>query len=290
MALTRTGTRRGYKDPTGHDVTASALVDETGAHLGTPARPLPVSDPNLEIARGRVTGISEVHKFGANRDIDAGVTEDIWPPGGVYPWQTGVVALEVVSTDANDTAAGTGARSIKIDVLDSNWQPATLTLATAGTGASAPTSAVVRRINRACVGDVGTYGGTNVGALTIRVSGGGATLAQIDADAGQTLMTMYTVPAGHTAYLSRISALVQANKEADVNLVQRQSADDVTGPPYDGARRIVVNMDGLEGPSGSFFYRSLIEIPEKTDIWARATASGTNTKITVEYDLFLVTN
>lgn len=35
-------------------------------------------DYNLEIARGQVPGVSELHKFGRNPQVGTGAYEDIW--------------------------------------------------------------------------------------------------------------------------------------------------------------------------------------------------------------------
>lgn len=74
------------------------------------------------VAYGQVPGYRRVTALGNNPDVDSGtVPEDIWAGGGAYPWMTGATALEIVSSSANDAAAGTGARTVTINGLDINY-------------------------------------------------------------------------------------------------------------------------------------------------------------------------
>jgi len=67
---------------------------------------------------------------GRNPDIDStgarAAPADLWPaPGDVlsYPFPASPLQLEVVSTDANDTFGGTGARLAYVTGLDADWNP-----------------------------------------------------------------------------------------------------------------------------------------------------------------------
>jgi hypothetical protein len=48
-------------------------------------------------------GLSHIHKYGANRDLDADVIESIWSYGGTYYWSTGADIDTVSSSSVNDT-------------------------------------------------------------------------------------------------------------------------------------------------------------------------------------------
>lgn len=64
------------------------------------------------IGFGQVPGYRRITALGNNPDVDTGIHEDIWTGGGLYPWMTAATSLEIVSDSANDTAAGTGARTV----------------------------------------------------------------------------------------------------------------------------------------------------------------------------------
>jgi hypothetical protein len=120
------------------------------------------------------------------------VYQDIWGSSGVFSLPTGNESYEVVSDDANDTAAGTGARTILIQSLDANgliqFQVATLNgttpVAIAGTH-SFPRLIIVTSSGSSL---------DNEGTITVRVAGAGATRLVVDPTEGGSLSLMYKVP------------------------------------------------------------------------------------------------
>lgn len=59
---------------------------------------------------------------GFNPDIDsATVPEDIWPQGGEVAFSDIAAVIDIVSTSALDTVAGTGARTISVIGVDANF-------------------------------------------------------------------------------------------------------------------------------------------------------------------------
>jgi len=80
----------------------------------------PYEDYMLAVAKGQVTGHSIVHKFGQNNDIGT-AKETVWDVGGLYSYLTSATALKVSSDDANDTSDGTGARTVQIYGLNSDY-------------------------------------------------------------------------------------------------------------------------------------------------------------------------
>lgn len=60
-------------------------------------------------------GFQVVNKFGQNNDIDTGsVPETIWSHGGVFPFIDTGIAMDLVSADAADALAGTGAQKARL--------------------------------------------------------------------------------------------------------------------------------------------------------------------------------
>lgn len=82
----------------------------------------------LAVAKGDFTGYSKVSKFGRNASVKSSGYETIWDGSNLYPWPTAAETLEVASSDNDDTSAGTGARTVEIQGLDSNWDPLTETV------------------------------------------------------------------------------------------------------------------------------------------------------------------
>jgi len=230
------------------------------------------ADSFLDISLGLISEYTNKRKFGANQAVGT-TEEDIWQGGGSYNWLTSAATLRIAAGgDANDTAAGSGARSVVLEYLDENFVQQSETLITNGASASTATTGTAIRLNRAYVEDVGTYTGNNTGGITIETSGG-TTVAFIEAAKGQTQLALYTVPANMTAYVYKWTADVDSNKTADIFFWQRKNADDVSAP-FTG-KRLVSRFQELSGndtrelPFEAF--------PEKTDVWIAAeSASGTS--------------
>jgi len=235
------------------------------------------------IAEGLDPSRSIVHKFGLNAAIGT-TLEDIWTPGGVYPWPQAAETVRIKSGgNAADTAAGNGARSIRVMGLDENWELAQEDIVTAGAGASDPTDTTFIRVFRAYVLDVGVYGAANTGAIDIENTTSTNVLAQIPAGIGQTEMTHYTIPADKKGYLMDMTIHIGSSVAASLNLVQRQNADDVT-VPFTGKRLVARNLTLLTDV-GHQLHRW--EFPEKTDIWVEG-SSASSSSASISYGLILV--
>ena len=179
----------------------------------------------LAVAKGDFTGYSNVSKFGYNPTVGSGNYESIWEGSNAYPWMSAADQLEVLSSDANDTSAGTGARTVELQGLDSSWNLLTETVTMNGTSAVTTTGSFLR-IFRARV----VTGGTslrNEGTITIRDQDTSTTRALITNGAtdgmGQTLMAVYTIPAGKTGYIININVSSSKDQEQDYRLMSRDN-------------------------------------------------------------------
>ena len=75
-----------------------------------------------DVSRGKVGDFRTVIIEGHNIDLDtADGDADLWGCGGNLSYLSVAETLDVVSTDANDTAAGTGARGVVILGLDASF-------------------------------------------------------------------------------------------------------------------------------------------------------------------------
>lgn len=184
-----------------------------------------------------------MHVFGRNPTCGSSV-EDVWVvSSGTYNWLTAAAPLRIRSGgNANDTAAGSGAREITFECLDASMVAFTETVATAGGSASTATSGLCLRLERAYVSSSGTYTNTNAGQVVIETTGG-TQVGAISAGLGETQLSMITVPAGYRGYLTAYSVSVDGNKEVTMRMLQRPDAGD-TGNPK--GHRIVVQLTGID--------------------------------------------
>lgn len=150
----------------------------------------------IETAFGAIPGFTRVAALGNNPDVDIAAAEDVWTGGGSYPTITSAASLEIVSASANDTAAGTGARTVRIEGLDASYNVQNVTVSLNGTTPVA-ISGMWIAINRAVV-ITGGSGLSNEGQITIRNSGAGTTRALMQAGYGITRSSFYTVPNNFT--------------------------------------------------------------------------------------------
>jgi len=188
-------------------------------------------DKDLLISNGNVKKMKSFLRFGHNPAVGA-VEEDLWFAGGVYPFPSTAEYLRVAAGgDAADTIGGLGAQSVVVIYLDSFWVEQMDTLTLAGSLISVDsTSSKAWRMIRAYVLEVGAYGASNTGLITIQNAASGQTLGDIEATTGQTQISIFTVEAGWTAYLRAVEIVSGRGNGSDVVMYQRKDADDVVAP------------------------------------------------------------
>jgi hypothetical protein len=210
---------------------------------------IPSKEFLIQVAAGDIAGHSIVHKFG---EASVGTTLQPVTESGFYRTPTTATALEFVSSDANDTSAGTGAREVTVVGLDASWNEVSQTVTTNGTSAVALSTNLIR-LYRWFVSSSGTYAdastGSHAGTMTIRESGGGATWSTIGLAPfaeGQSEIACYTIPAGKTGYILTLDVVADSNKRVDAVFFQRPNADDVSAP-YSGTLRVVNKFLQVQG-------------------------------------------
>jgi len=231
---------------------------------------------SVEAARGSLG--RAVYKFGYNPAIST-TEEVVWDGGNVYSYIDTAAAAVVVSSDAADDAAGTGARKIVIEGLDENYAPQTVEVTMDGT-TNVTTTETFIAINRMYVTEAGS-GEVNAGNITATV--GGTTRSQITADRGQTLQAVYTVPAGYTAYVSQweiASGATATNKHIEARMVE------VTD---DGVRRTKC-VTTISNATANMPIGVAHKIDEKHSIEIRALTSSGTDKVSATFTLLLSKN
>lgn len=88
----------------------------------------------IDVGKGLIPGHSILHKFGYG---SVGTSLTPVTSSLTYQTPTTATALEILSSDANDTAAGTGARTVTVEGLDGSGNPLTETVSMNGTAAVA---------------------------------------------------------------------------------------------------------------------------------------------------------
>lgn len=134
-------------------------------------------------------------------------TEVTMQLGGTYVEQTTAAQRSVVSSNAADTAAGIGARTVRIRYFDAGMNgPFTTDVTLNGTTAVNTSVSNICFIERIEVLTAGSTAAA-VGNIQLRTTtaGGGSTFAQIDAGQNQTFYAHHYVAVGQTSYITGIS-------------------------------------------------------------------------------------
>jgi hypothetical protein len=218
-----------------------------------------------EIALGEVDNASSIDKFGLNPSV--GTTyETIWDGGAVYAYPTSALAMTVTS------AGGATDEGVEITVigLDTDYNEVSQTVALDASGVATTTQTFLR-VFRAY-----TSNGQDA-TDTVTVANGGVTYAQFSAEMQQTLMAVYTIPAGYVGYLISGNLSSQKDKDITSKLMMR-------------AQGGVLRTKGLVLTPGTPFQRTWSipqRIPEKTDIEIRAKAGATG-PVAAGFEIVLV--
>jgi hypothetical protein len=233
-----------------------------------------LEDEKIKISRGMVKGASFIHKFGAVPSLATNTTGTVWDKNDtVYPWATWATAgiVNVDSSSASDVG-----KSVTVVGLDANYNQISETI-TLTTQTNNNSSNSFIRIFRAFVSD----GETNVGQISVQRDT--TDVAIITAGYGQTLMAVYTVPAGYTGYLYKGTCSAQSGADGTGNMFVRYFGQSSfrNGHSFE-----------VSGAGGQYVYDFSfpIPIPEKSDIDVRITTRSNNGRYTAAFDLLLVQN
>ena len=230
------------------------------------------SEPfELQVSRGQIPGHSVLHKFGAVPAMSINTTGTIWDiDDTLYPWS----ALTAAGTLTVDRASASDANKvITIQGLDADYnqisENVTLTNATGN-----PTTLSFIRVYRAFMHNGSA---ANVGNINIKIST--TTIARITAGKAQTLMGVYTVPAGYSLYVTQGVMSVQSGADATGNFFVRYGGE--------SAFRIAHTF---EVASAEYFYafHAPFKLPEKSDVDIRADLRSNNARITAAFDAYLI--
>jgi len=252
--------------------------------------PVKINHHAIDIARGLVPGHRIVHKFGFG---EVGTTPSAISPIGSFNTPLAATELEFVSDDTDDDVGGTGATKIVIQGLDASWEEVTQEIETNGTTA-VPIPIDLIRLYRWYVSESGTYAGnvtaSYAGTLIIREAGAGPTWETIEGTlpfSGQSEIGVYTVPIGYTGYLLSKHIFTDTSKIADVYLMHRPFANDVT-TPFTGTRRMVERDIGLTGSFNVTYAVPKGPFVGPCDIGFMGRVASSTAGISVEFELLLI--
>jgi hypothetical protein len=226
----------------------------------------------LNVSMGKVRGATPVHKFGAVPAMSQSATGTIWDKNDtVYPWSAFDTAGVITASIANASDNG---KIVTVLGLDNDFNEVSDTFTLSSTATVAGTVSF-RRVFRAYI----STGTNNVGDVNFTKNG--SDVLRITASKGQTLMAIYTIPAGKTGYLYKGVATAQSGADGSGNMFVRYFGQT--------AFRIGHSFEVTGGGEYDYEFAFPIRIPEKSDIDVRVTTRSNNGRYTAAFDLLLLT-
>jgi len=219
-----------------------------------------------QVAAGRVAalGRSTIATTGS-------VPVDMWEGAAAYPFMTAATSLELVSDNANDSAAGTGGRSVLVSGLNASFAQISETVIPNGTTAVALTQQFYR-INSLILTSAGS-GKVNAGQIVIRDAGAGTTRAIMTAGIGISRQAVYTVPAGYTLLLENVE--MQINSSSGGGLSRGADCVLYFGSP-NGFYRLPRTISCTDLTPYVLRAKMTIPVAEKFDFMMRTTYTSAN--------------
>ena len=207
-----------------------------------------------------------------------------WRDVGDINFLTSATTIEIISSNENDTVAGTGARKVLIEGINGSYDIVKETIDMNGTSASSVSSNSFLRIYRASVSECGTYGSTNLGTITVRVSGGGASIITIEEDYGESESSLFSVPRNYNFYIKNIKIIVQGHKNISVRLNKRERYDNTASSI--NPKKVLWHHNDIQTEYSTTF-ETPICIPEKSDVWISSKIITSTGGVNVFYDGYL---
>lgn len=224
----------------------------------------PTLQTGLAIAIGEFNDTTAINKFGYNSQVGS-IWETVWDGNNTYTYIASAGVASATSSDTDDNGG-----TVTVYGLNAAYEEVNETLTIGGSAGTVE----FYRIHRAIMTTANT-GDANVGTVTITADSKSAAI--ISPDIGQTLMAVYTVPTGKTAYLVQVDAGSSKDLEHEIRLVIKQNGGVWNTKMYFTKR----------GGFDAVKFEIPIEIPAEADVELKAKASATSA-VSGGFELVLV--
>ena len=229
---------------------------------------------DLQVARGQVDGHSTVNIYG----FQASVTTSnipIWEVAGAYAYPASATVMHLASSvNTGEDLSGT---TILIQGLDANYAQISESVALTGTTVAVTTKEFLR------INSMSVTAGAPTGTITLKNTGNTVTYAQINPTIGRSQMSIYTVPAGYTFYLSRVDAYTSANGSSSDWVQYRNVQTSSSG----------VTTLTQQAPFTNTYHAQRVmprAFAEKTDIQLQAKTSANTYAVSIAGEGYLIKN
>lgn len=210
---------------------------------------------------------------------DLGITSNtIWNGVGDYPWPSVASQLQIVSTDANDTVLGNGARTIMLVGLDENFMEYIEVVSMNGINNVTTTGSFIR-INSAHVITSGNAGGC-VGEITITHITDNNIISYIEIGSNRSLQAVFTVPSSKKALIVELGATTGKGKSVILEYYAKPENETFT----------LRHESQLYQNSTLLKPKIPYSFPSKTDFHVKGSSDVSSTEVSLYVDLILIDN
>jgi hypothetical protein len=235
--------------------------------------PSPTSEFFFDVANRNYPNHSVVTVFGDGTSTTDEST--VWNDGGIYAYPASATQMKVSSDDDGD------AQTVLIEGLDALWNQISEQVVLTGQTAKTTTKSYIRINGLTVISGVINEGSIYVGTGTVELGVPTTVYAHAMPGNGKSLSAVWSVPAGHTAYLisgSIASGTTAANKYVAAKLMLR---------PFGGVLTTQM-VTTLATGQNSYDFKAPIRIPEKSDIEARCISSSGEDEVSTHFQFILV--
>lgn len=212
---------------------------------------------SIRMGAGKIANARPVFVFGFNPDVQ-NTEETVWDHGGVYAYPSSASVMTLSSSSASTNAV------VSIVGLDANYREQTELVTTNGQTAVSTTKSYLR-INAAyaLTGTVADSIYIGTGVVTAGVPAN--VYARIINGNNRTEQGIYTVPLGHTLYVTRGNVSHGSDSSAYITFRLMYRLQNLL---FSTAAKVTLNNKFID-----FVFENAIALPEKTDLETRAICS-----------------
>lgn len=249
----------------------------------TPNSVISIANQNSEfwvnLGLGKIPGWSGFFMTATSTKI-TNIKSTIWENGTLLVPPTVAAPVDIISTDPNDTALGTGCREVSITGLGAGFLPQSEIVPTNGTSIST-TSLSFLRINSMIGSDFGSNN-TNEGDITAQQ--GSNPIEFIVKNQVQARTAFLTTPAGFSGMAIDANIYGGKNDEFDLDAVATLNVLNSAQTLFTKTFHYQNGVRFLNKPEAAF--------PEKTDFTLQSTKTGSSgtVRATIIYQFLIIDN
>jgi len=250
----------------------------------TPRDSFLVNSLDLFAATGDIIGVDSINKFGSSPSIDDAATWPVWDGGSAYTWPTtasitharaavdsAITRGVVIEVQGISLACGLVTQNVTLDGSDSTTEVAL-------------TTPLFRVFRMKVLDDTAMDQAIWVGA-----TGFATKQAIIQAGKNQTLMAIYTIPAGKTGYVTGYYCdyVRDAVKDPDGVNFELWVRDNANGyaPQIKHQKGVPKQASGFQ-----HFFKPYFKVNEQSDIFVTGNPDGAAAHCHAGFDIILIDN